>query len=165
MAVMITTGKLDPHYEANPPERLGFAEAVRRREAEFPLLALAAKEMILADRPKIEWLVPGKVVRDDYNFLQIVRQTDAGETKEKALTTFLSYAERLLRYGRRYETPKYHRYMGGVRDLLGRDERAGDQLKLAVLRDLVYLPNRHLPTENPYGEWLAEFSLVAIPGS
>jgi hypothetical protein len=147
----------------------------------FPLLARALKEERPAQRCRVEWIEDicvdrriGRILR--WNNTQIFRvpKTLGGRNeatiRRAAFDELLAQIEQTLRYGARsglnHDTPDFSVFplttMGGTRELLGRDAKSGDLLRLRTLRGPQW--RRFEWAGKTTGEWLAEVSLEVRPG-
>lgn len=169
-----------PLGEAITSERreLGWSMFRHRHARRYPLLARALRERKPAYSIKIEWLedviVPGRgvgrVVRSNLQqIVRVPRNIRGNEAAEcaRAFHQMCAAVEQSLRYGVRsgltegvpnFGLPRYT--MGGVRELLGRDERPRDFIALRPLRDPLWRTTTY-PGGSVIGEWITEVSLQA----
>lgn len=166
-----------------PPEAYTFAELVKGREKEFPILAIAAPRTSAAKSVEISWVTRDRQVLRNYQ--QIVRcpydarPVEEGsyrdveeESKQDSLTKFLAACETILRDGVPYLSYSLSgmplRSCGGIFHYLHRKELLiGDRIRLRPLREPIYRrftwwmdsDGNWVALDHIKGEWLAEFSL------
>jgi hypothetical protein len=132
---------------------------------DFPLLSTALRNKVSACHSCVQWFQDFDGVQIAYkNFVQTFRkQVVDKDLWEDCRVAILRDIERALQWGERGEFASL-RSMGGVRDLLGRDRRLGDILKLRVIRDLRRIEYPE-PVDGIVGEWLCDVSLEAYSGN
>lgn len=180
----VTLKSLDP-----APEYHSFADLVRGREDEFPVLARATADLVPAANPKIEWTVGDEVwfnwtqiIRYPYNVFGAAEGAAMAEPrpdplKDEQRDKFLAAIEDTLTHGiptdQRTGLWLPLRTCGGYRYFLGRELREDDELTLRPLREPVWRVFTHMgydredgpvKLDRPIGEWLAEVSLQVVPG-
>jgi hypothetical protein len=154
----------------------------------WPILTRARKTLAMAHSPKVEWLIDAPTYETcnlghkhrtaqytaEYNYTMIFRRPVSNasmarsryggpDEKRKQLEAMLDDIEWHFQNGvRKIDGGGVypHRWMGGVRDLLGRWPRKDDKLMLMILRDLQWRTFADMDG----GEWLIELTLKAIKG-